>query len=143
MKVRDCMTHNVRLVSPDDTVQAAATMMKEIDAGVLPVGEDDRLVGMITDRDIAIRAVADGRGPQTPVREAMTREVRWVFEDEDLAEASDKMCEAKVRRLPVLSRDKRMVGIVSLGDLAMSDSGSYGAHALEGVSEPGGPHVQH
>ena len=122
MKVSEIMTRGVEIASPDDTIQQAASRMAELDAGVLPVGENDRLVGMLTDRDIAIRAVAQGRGPDTKVREAMTPEVRYCFEDEDLDDVVDNMGENKVRRLPVMSRDKRLVGIVSSGDVAL-----YGA----------------
>src|SRR3712207_6346888 len=97
MKVGDIMTRGVEIASPDDTIQQAASRMAELDAGVLPVGENDRLVGMLTDRDIAIRAVAQGKGPDTKVREAMTPEVRYCFEDEDLDDVVDNMGENKVR----------------------------------------------
>ena len=106
------------------------------------MGEGDRLVGMLTDRDIAVRAVAQGRGPDTKVREAMTPDVRYCLEDDDLDDAVRGMGEQKVRRLPVMSRDKRLVGIVSLGDVALyADSGQTDA-AVSAVSEPGGPHTQ-
>ena len=142
MKVGEIMTRGVEIASPDDTLQQAASRMAELDVGVLPVGENDRLVGMLTDRDIAIRAVAQGRGPDTKVREAMTPEVRYCFEDEDLDDVVDNMGENKVRRLPVMSRDKRLVGIVSFGDVALyGDSGQTDA-AAAAVSEPGGPHTQ-
>jgi CBS domain-containing protein len=136
------MSADVRITSPEASIRDAARIMKEIDAGVAPVGENDRLVGMITDRDIAVRAVAEGRSCDTPVREVMTREIQYVFEDDDLDDASAKMSELKVRRLPVLSRAKRLVGIISLGDIAKSHP-SHGEAALRGVSQPGGPHVQH
>ena len=142
MKVGEVMTRGVELASPDDTIQKAASRMAELDTGVLPVGEGDRLVGMLTDRDIAVRAVAQGRGPDTEVREAMTPDVRYCFEDDDLDDAVRGMGEQKVRRLPVLGRDKRLVGIVSLGDVALyADSGQTDA-AVSAVSEPGGPHTQ-
>src|ERR687894_13081 len=142
MKVSNCMTKNVKIADPNQTILDAALAMGRLDAGVLPVGENDRLVGMITDRDIAIRAVAQGRGPDTKVREAMTPEVRYCFEDEDLDDVVQNMGETKVRRLPVMSRDKRLVGIVSLGDVALyGDSGQTDA-AAAAVSEPGGPHTQ-
>ena len=142
MKVSEIMTRGVEIASPDDTIQQAASRMAELDAGVLPVGEGDRLVGMLTDRDIAVRAVAQGKGPDTKVREAMTPEVRYCFEDEDLDAVVRNMGENKVRRLPVLGRDKRLVGIVSLGDVALyADSGQTDA-AVSAVSEPGGPHTQ-
>lgn len=115
-------------------------MMREADAGALPVGENDRLVGMVTDRHIAVRAVADGKGPDTPVPEVMTGGLDYVFEDEDLDEVAVKMSDLKVRRLPVLNRDKRLVGIISLGDIARSDDASRGEAALSGAAQPGGPH---
>src|SRR3712207_1132773 len=142
MKVGEIMTRAVEIASPEDTVQQAASRMAELDVGVLPVGENDRLVGMLTDRDIAIRAVAQGRGPDTKVREAMTPEVRYCFEDEDLDEVVQNMGENKVRRLPVMSRDKRLVGIVSFGDVALYGDSEQADTAVTAVSEPGGPHSQ-
>jgi CBS domain-containing protein len=142
MKVGEIMTRGVEIASPDDTVQQAASRMAELDVGVLPVGENDRLVGMLTDRDIAIRAVAQGRGPDTKVREAMTPEVRYCFEDEDLDDVVQNMGENKVRRLPVMSRDKRLVGIVSFGDVALYGDSEQADTAATAVSEPGGLHTQ-
>ena len=112
MNVKDRMSKDVRIASPTQLIRDAAQTMKEIDAGFLPVGEDDRLVGMITDRDIAIRAVAEGKGPDTPVRDVMTTEVIYCFEDEDLDAASAKMGDLQVRRLPVLNANKRLIGII-------------------------------
>ena len=142
MKVGEVMTRGVEVASPDDTLQKAAGRMAELDTGVLPVGEGDRLVGMLTDRDIAVRAVAQGKGPDTKVSEAMTPDVRYCFEDDDLDDAVRSMGEQKVRRLPVLGRDKRLVGIVSLGDVALSGDCGQTAAAAAAVSEPGGPHTQ-
>jgi CBS domain-containing protein len=142
VKVGEIMTRGVEVAKPDDSLQQAAARMAELDTGVLPVGEGDRLVGMLTDRDIAIRAVARGKGPDAKVSEAMTPEVRYCFEDEDLDDVVRTMGENKVRRLPVMSREKRLVGIVSLGDVALyGDSGQTDA-AAAAVSEPGGPHAQ-
>jgi CBS domain-containing protein len=132
----------VRIVDPDQTIQAAARIMSEIDSGVLPVGEKDRLVGMITDRDIAVRAVAEGRDPQTAVREIMTPDVRYCFEDEDTDHVARNMADQQVRRLPVVNRDKRLVGILSLGDLAVSQGARPAGEALSGISRPGGEHSQ-
>src|SRR4029077_3609768 len=101
MKVNTAMTRNVRLVSPDQTIREAAQLMAEIDAGSLPVGENDRLVGMITDRDIAIRAVAEGKAPETKIRDVMSHELLYCLEDQDLSEVSRNMGKNKVRRLPV------------------------------------------
>jgi CBS domain-containing protein len=142
MRVSEAMSRDVRVARPDQSIQDAAKVMSEIDAGVLPVGENDRLVGMITDRDIAVRAVAQGKGPQTPVREVMTADVKYCFEDEDTDHIADNMSEQQVRRLPVLNRDKRLVGILSLGDLAVMEGGETAGAALEGISQPGGRHTQ-
>jgi len=141
MQISELMTRDVRIAAPDDSLEHAARMMGEIDAGVLPVGENDRLVGMITDRDIAIRAVAEGMGPQTKVREVMSREVKYCFEDEDLDDVTDNMGELQLRRLPVLNREKRLVGIVSLGDVAVGHAADA-SEALQGISEPTGQHSQ-
>ncbi len=117
MQIAQIMTRDVTIVSPGDTMQHAARLMSEIDAGVLPVGEGDRLVGMLTDRDIAIRGVAAGLTPDRSVAEVMTPEVKYVYEDESLDDLARNIVGLQVRRLPVLSRDKRLVGIVSLSDL--------------------------
>ena len=142
MKVSEAMTRDVCVASPDDTLEEAACMMADLDAGVLPVGEDDRLVGMLTDRDIAIRGVAQGRSPATSVKDVMSPEVRYCFEDEELDDVARNMGDLRVRRLPVLNRDKRLVGILSLGDIATHRSDSEAAHALSGISRPGGQHSQ-
>jgi CBS domain-containing protein len=110
------------VVSPDDTIRQAAAKMKEIDAGALPVAEGDKLVGMLTDRDIAVRAVAEGKGPDAKVRDLMTPQVKYVFDDEQIEDVADNMADLQVRRLPVVNREKRLVGIVSLGDLVTEGS---------------------
>ncbi|MCW5659254.1 MAG: CBS domain-containing protein [Burkholderiaceae bacterium] len=143
MKVSEAMTRDVSIASPDDTLQQAASKMAELDAGVLPVGAGDRLVGMLTDRDIAVRAVAQGKGPQTPVRDVMSEEVKYCFEDEELTDVTANMGDIQLRRLPVLNRDKRLVGIVSLGDIVTTGGDSRQAgQALAGISQPGGEHSQ-
>jgi CBS domain-containing protein len=142
MRVSDAMTGAVRITTPQQTIAEAARMMAEIDAGVLPVGDGDRLVGMLTDRDIAIRAVALGKGPQTPVQEVMSKEVMYCFADQDLNEVAQNMADVKVRRLPVLNRQKRMIGILSLGDLALLDYPDMTGEVLCEISEPGGKHSQ-
>jgi CBS domain-containing protein len=136
------MTRTVRVASPEQSIRDAAMLMAELDAGVLPVGENDRLVGMITDRDIAIRAVAQGRGPDVPIREVMTPEVRYCFEDEDVEDVAQNMADIQVRRLPVMDRNKRLVGIISIGDIAMTEGPEAAGDAVAGVSEPGGSHTQ-
>src|ERR1700754_3144533 len=115
MKVRVAMTRDVQLVKPDQPISEAAKLMAKLDIGALPVEESDRLVGMITDRDIAVRAVALGRGPDTPVSEVMSREIKYCYEDQSIDEVTQNMGELRIRRLPVLTRDKRLVGILSLG----------------------------
>jgi CBS domain-containing protein len=142
MHVNHCMTKDVRIASPQQSIRDVALAMKEIDAGMLPVGENDRLVGMITDRDIAVRAVAEGKGPDTSVRDVMTADVCYCFEDEDLGAVADRMGDLQVRRLPVLNRDKRLVGIVALADLSRAAEADDSASALTGISAPGGRHVQ-
>ncbi|KRQ99120.1 CBS domain-containing protein [Bradyrhizobium valentinum] len=140
MKIREVMTRDTKLATPDDTLRHAAKLMKECDCGILPVAEDDRLVGMITDRDIAVRCVAEGKGPNAKVREAMTEEVKYCFEDEIVSHVCENMSEIQVRRLPVLDRNKRLVGIVSLGDLASKAPGT--ARALRGIAQPSMQHNQ-
>ena len=142
MRVSEAMTRDVRVANPGQSIREVAKIMGEIDAGVLPVGENDRLVGMITDRDIAIRAVARGKGPDTPVRDVMSKEVKYCFEDEDLQHVAHNMGEIQVRRLPVVDRDKRLVGIVSLGDVAQNEDTSTIGEATAGISQPGGKHRQ-
>ena len=127
MRIRDVMSRDVKLASPNDTVQQAAELMAEIDAGSIPVGEDDRIVGILTDRDIALRAVARGKAPdQCRVRDIMSSEIKYVYEDESVEDLARNMGELRIRRLPVLNRDKRLVGIVSLGDLAQAKKSEAG-----------------
>jgi CBS domain-containing protein len=142
MQVSQAMSPDVRIASPNQSIRDAARLMAHIDAGALPVGENDQLVGMITDRDIAVRAVGAGKGPDTPIREIMSKEVKYCFEDDDLDEVAQNMADIKVRRLPVLNRNKRLVGILSLGDIALADGAGSAASALCGISEPGGEHSQ-
>ena len=142
MRVGECMTRNVRLARPDQTIREAARTMGEIDAGALPVGDDVRLLGMITDRDIAVRAVAEGKGPDTLVREVMSSKVKYCFENEEIDDVIENMGDIKVRRLAVLNRDKRLVGIVSLGDLAKDGRAKQTSAALSQISQPGGQHSQ-
>src|SRR3954464_5102701 len=142
MKIKEVMTRDVRLIEPNQTIRDAARLMAEMDAGIMPVREGDRLIGMITDRDIAVRAVAEGKGPDTPVREVMTDDVKYCYEDDDTEEVARNMADIQVRRLPVLTRDKRLVGIISLGDMAMSDGAARAGEAVAGISWPGGQHSQ-
>jgi CBS domain-containing protein len=138
MIISEVMTREVRIASPDDTLERAAQIMEEEDFGSLPVAENDRLVGMLTDRDITIRAVAHGFAPQdSKVREVMSPEVRYVYDDESVRDVAKVMGDLQVRRLPVLDHAKRLVGIVSLGDLALSTPTSAG-DALQSIAEAPG-----
>jgi CBS domain-containing protein len=142
MQLKDIMTPKPECIRPDDTLQNAAARMRDLDVGPLPVcGDDDRLAGMITDRDLVVRAVAEGKDPRTTtVREAMTEEIIYCFEDQDVQEAARTMQERQVRRLLVMNRDKRLVGIVSLGDLATeSGDARKSGEVLQDVSEPSQP----
>jgi CBS domain-containing protein len=142
MRVSEAMTREVRVASPGQSIREVAKIMAEIDAGAMPVGDNDRLVGMITDRDIAIRAVAQGKGPDTPVRDVMsTEQVLFCYDDEELDHVAKNMSEQQVRRLPVVNREKRLVGIVSLGNLAQNE-GRAANKAVKGVTKPGGQHHQ-
>jgi CBS domain-containing protein len=142
MKVSEVMTREVETVRPDQPVQDAAGFMLSADAGSIPVTEGDRLIGMITDRDIAVRGIAKGYGPDTPVRELMTDDLIVLRVDDDIEEAATKMSQAQVRRLPVIDQDERLCGIVSLGDLSREADTDCASEALEGVSQPGGEHRQ-
>lgn len=142
MKVRECMTETVRTVYPSMTLRQAAQLMAELDSGALPVRDREQLIGMISDRDIAVRAVAQGLGPNTPVSEAMTHDVKYCYEDEDIEHVAHNMGEIQVRRLPVISRDKRLVGIVALSDLAAGATPRVIGRTLDSISRPGGSHSQ-
>ena len=142
MKVSEIMTRDVRLLSPDQTIREAAKLMTDIDAGAVPVGENDRLVGMITDRDIVIRAVAQGKSPDTKVAEVMSKEMLYCSETDEIDAVARNMAKAQVRRLPVINADKRLVGIVSLGDLARNDDPTTIGRTVSRVSTPGGKHDQ-
>lgn len=143
MKIAECMTAEVGTVTPDQPIREAAQFMLRADAGAMPVGEGDRLVGMVTDRDIAVRGVAAGRGPDTPVRDVMTDEVIYCFDDDEVEAVALKMSDRQVRRMPVLSReDEKLVGIVSLGDISRSEQSEAASVALDGITDPGGEHSQ-
>jgi len=140
MQVKEVMTRGVECVGPDATLQEAARKMKDLDVGPLPVCDNDRLAGMVTDRDITVRAVAEGKDPRsTRVRDVMSEGINYVYEDDDVSSAARQMKDKQVRRLVVLNRDKRMVGIVSLGDLAVQTGDEHMAgDTLERVSQPAG-----
>jgi CBS domain-containing protein len=142
MKVSEVMTREVQTVSPDQPAQDAASFMLQANAGAIPVIDGERLIGMITDRDIAVRGVAKGHGPDTPVRELMSNDIVCAQEDDNVEDVATKMSEAQVWRLPVIDQDQRLCGIVSLGDLARETNSESAHEALEGVSQPGGQHQQ-
>ena len=138
MRVSEAMTRDVRVANPDQTIREAAQMMAELDAGALPVGEQDRLVGMITDRDIAVRAVAHGKSPDTRIRDVMTDDVKYCFDDDDVEDVARNMADIQVRRLPVVDRDKRLVGIVAIADIAANEEPEVVGEAVSGISEAAG-----
>ncbi len=142
MKVSDVMTSDVQLCTTEDTVREAAEAMAQLEVGLLPVAEDDHLVGMITDRDLAVRVLGKGRGPDTKIKAVMTPDVKYCFEDQDLESVCSNMGDIQVRRLPVLNRQKRLVGILSLGDIARSHERDATAASLQQISRPGGQHTQ-
>ena len=138
MQLSEIMTSNPVVLRPDTMLREAAQKMRELDSGVMPVGDSDRLVGMLTDRDITVRATADGKDPNTtPVRDVMTSDVVYCFADDDIELAARTMEENQIRRVMVLDRDKRLVGIASLGDIAMhAPTDRLAGEVIEAVSEP-------
>lgn len=138
MKISEILTPNPQYIDPDTTLTAAAEKMRLHDVGILPICESDRLIGTVTDRDIVIRSIAIGANPNTTtVREAMTQDIVYCFENEDVEDAAELMERRQVRRLPVLSRTKQLVGIVSLGDLAVrTQREKLAGEVLERISEP-------
>jgi CBS domain-containing protein len=136
-QVREVMSQDVKIASPQDSIEKAAKLMAETNCGALPVGENGRLVGVVTDRDITLRAVSKGRAPnRCIVREVMSCRIKYVFEDEATHVAAHNMSKLQVRRLMVLNRQKRLVGIVSLSDLALKHDGPAAASTLKQVSKP-------
>ena len=138
MKISEIMTAEVRCVRPDNTLEEAAGLMRKLDVGAVPVcGDNDKLVGMLTDRDIVVRAVADGRPSSTAVQDVLSPGVIYAFENQDVDDAVHVMERYQIRRLPVISTEKRLVGITSLGDVATHAGHSLGGEALHDVSSPG------
>ena len=142
MKISDVMTRDVATVRADQSAREAASFMLEGDAGSIPVTDNEQLIGMITDRDIAIRGVAKGLGPDTPVRELMSEGLVVAKVGDSIQDVADIMAEAQVRRLPGVDEQPNLVGIVSLGDLSRGSEGEEAHEALEGVSQPGAGHQQ-
>ena len=142
MRVSEAMSREVQVVQVNQTIQQAAKIMSEIDVGALPVAQEERLVGMITDRDIAIRAVAENMAPSSKVRDVMTVDIKFCFDDEDAEDVADRMAVEQVRRVPVVDREMKVVGILALADLAIRAGARPAAKALEGISQLGGRHTQ-
>jgi CBS domain-containing protein len=136
MKISEIMTRNVEVARPEDSLQTVAQSMADLDVGSLPVCDGERLLGMITDRDITVRAVARGLDGSTSVTEVMTADVEYAFDDDDLDEVSEKMASQQIRRLPVVDRDKKLVGIVALADLAREDKDKRVGETVEQISQP-------
>ena len=137
-KISDFMTRNVQVVRPDESLQRAAQVMDELNVGSLPVCDQNGLVGMITDRDITVRATAAGLPGHTQVADVMTGHARWCTTDQTVQEAMQQMSDVQIRRLPVVDSDHQVVGIVSLGDLATRHQGHVAA-ALRRISDPSMP----
>lgn len=141
MDVKEIMTKDLDLLSPADSLEKAAQVMRDDDIGAILIREGDRLVGMLTDRDITIRAVAEGReASKTQIKDAMSAPILYCYENDSLKEAGENMAKNQIRRLPVLNREKRLVGVISLGDLACKESGHCAEVALRVISEPAQPH---
>jgi CBS domain-containing protein len=139
MKLKDIMTREVEVIHPDDPLQIAAQKMRDRDIGFLPVCDGDRLIGVVSDRDIIVRVIAEGGDSKAMMgRNLVTAPVIYCFEDQDVDEAAQIMQENQIRRLVILNRDKRLVGVVSLGDLAMNRSADQSGEVLQSVSEPDG-----
>jgi CBS domain-containing protein len=134
MQIKDVMTTDVKTLSPDQSIREAASLMADIDSGALLINEGDRLVGMVTDRDIAIRAVAKGLDCDTPIREVMSNTIRYCFDDESVQDVAQNMAENEMRRMPVLNREKRLVGVVSLGNIASCHNQQTSDTVLQGVA---------
>ena len=141
-RIQDLMTTEIETVSPNSTVREAAGFMLSADTGSIPVCEGDRVVGIITDRDIAVRGIAKGLGPDCSVGELMSNDLVCARASDAVEDVARQMCDAQVRRLPVLDEGDRLVGMVSLGDLSREAEPRAASEALVGVSSPGGQHTQ-
>lgn len=135
MKIHEIMSRDVRTIGPETTLQEAALLMRQDDVGALVIGEGDRMVGILTDRDIAIRAVADSLNLSTPVGEVMTSDVCYCHEDEEIDHVAKNMAQIEKRRLPVVNREKRLVGIVSLANFATCNQDKLNANLMRGVAQ--------
>jgi CBS domain-containing protein len=140
MRVADAMTRDVCLANPDQSIIEAAKMMADGDCGSLPVGENDRLVGMVTDRDIVVRALAEGK-TDCKIRDVMSQDIKYCFEDDDIDDVAHNMGDLQIRRLPVVNKDKRLVGIVSLGDITQTADTEIAGEALSSITEKASQHT--
>jgi CBS domain-containing protein len=136
MQVQDVMSRDVIVVNPWESLKTAARRMADLDVGALPVGDNDQLIGMVTDRDMVIRGLAIGKGPTAKVGDVMTPDIKYCFQDQEVDEVATNMADIQVRRLPVVDRNKRLVGILALGDIATCEDGGRAAEALSGISRP-------
>ena len=136
-KLKDLMSRDVQIISPDGTIKEAAQQMLKGNFGMMPVGENDRMIGTISDRDIVIRAVAEGKYPSTKVREIMSEGIVWAYEEDSVDDAAKLMGDRQIRRLPIVNADKRLVGIVALGDFAVESADiEIAGEALSEISKP-------
>ena len=136
-KIKELMSRNVQVISPEQTIQEAAQIMREGNFGMMPVGENDRMIGTISDRDIAIRAVAGGKAPTTKVRDVMSEGIHWAFEDDDVTKVAKLMSDQQIRRLPIVNAGKRLTGIVALSDFAVDAADiAIAGKALAEISQP-------
>lgn len=138
-QVADVMTRGVRTLAPTDSMLRAAQAMEELNVGSVPVCDGEQLLGMVTDRDITVRGVAHGKPADTPLSEVMSKGVRWCFEDDSIDKVVDEMRDGKIRRVPVVDRDKHLVGILSLGDVATKADSFEAGEALADISDPAEP----
>lgn len=137
-QLKDVMSHDVKILNPEAAIKDAARQMRDGGFGLMPVGENDRLVGTLSDRDIVVRAVAQGMDGSASVREVMSEDVVWAYENDSVDKASQLMSDNQVRRLPIVNADKRLVGIVALGDLAVGGNDARrNGQTLSGISQPG------
>ncbi len=140
-QVSDIMTRGVRTMAPQETIAQAARAMQELGVGAIPICEGDRLIGMVTDRDIVLRAVAKSLSPeQTFLEEVLSPDVCWCFDDDPVEVATKKMQDARIRRIPVLDHDQHLVGVLSLGDVSVKGDSEEAGDALSDISEPAQPH---
>ncbi|MES2205929.1 MAG: CBS domain-containing protein [Pseudomonadota bacterium] len=138
--ISEIMSTDVKVLKPDNSLQTAAQLMSELNVGGIPVCDGDKLIGMVTDRDIAIRGVAYGKDiNKTTIKEVMSSDVHWCFDDQQIEEVSEKMSDIQIRRIPVMNRQKKLVGIVSLGDIAAKHSSREAAETLKDISYPAKP----